>query len=128
MLYHNKYIKKQSYRPGYSVWWSGKQIRTKKNPKFEHKYLGPFKVVETVGKQEYKFKLPAKWRIYPVFYVSLLKKNVIKKEALVQKIADQLEFKEGEHPEHKIDSIIDSMVFAKEAIDGRPPELYYLIY
>ena len=44
------------------------------------------------------------------------------------KIADQLEFEEGEQPEQEEDSIMDIMVFAEEAVDGRPPGLYYLIH
>ena len=127
-LYHNKHVKEQSYQPGKSVWLSGKHIKTKKNPTLEHKYLSPFEVVEAVEKQAYKLKLPAKWRIYPVFHISLLKKDVTRREAVDQKIANQLEFEEGEHPEQEVDSIMNSMVFAVEAVDGRPPGLYYLIH
>ena len=107
---------------------SGKHIKTKRNPKFEYKYLGPFEIVEAVGKQAYKLKLPAKWYIYLVFYVLLLERNVTRREAVDQKIANQLEFEEREQSEQEADSIIDSMVFAEEAVDSRPPELYYPIY
>ena len=98
------------------------------NPKLEHKYLGPFEILEAVGKQAYKLKLPAKWRIHPVFHMSLLERDITRKKAVDQKIANQLELEEGEQPEQEVDSIIDSMVFAEEAIDGRPPGLYYLIH
>ena len=57
-----------------------------------------------------------------------LERDVTRREAVDQKIADQLQFEEGEQPEQGVDSIIDSMVFAEEAIDGRPPRLYYLIH
>ncbi len=57
----------------------------------------------------------------------LLERDVRKKEAVDQKTADQLEFEERKQPEQKIDLIIDSIVFAEEAIDGQLPRLYYLI-
>ncbi len=126
-LYHNKHVKERTYRPGDSVWLSRKHIETKKNPKLEHKYLGPFKILEAVEKQAYKLKLPAKWRIHLVFHVSLLERDVARREGVDQKIADQLEFEEREQPEQEVDSIMDSMVFAEEAIDGRPCGPYYLI-
>lgn len=86
------------------------------NPKLENKYLGPFEILEAVRKQAYKLKFPAKWRIYLVSHVLLLEKDFTRREAVDQKIADQLEFEEGEDPEQEVDSIIDSMVFAEEAM------------
>ena len=59
-LYHNKHVKERTYRPGESVRFSGKHVKTKRNPKLEHKYLGPFEILEAVGKQAYRLKLPPK--------------------------------------------------------------------
>lgn len=42
-IYHNKHVKERTYRPGESVWLSGKHIKTKRKPKLEHKYLGPLR-------------------------------------------------------------------------------------
>ncbi len=121
-------VKRRTYRLENSVRLYRKHIKTKKNPKLGHKYFGPFEILEAVRKQAYKLKLFFKWRIHLVFHVSLLERDVTRREAVDQKIADQLEFEEGEKPEQKVDSIIDSIVFAKEAIDGRPLGLYYLIH
>ena len=60
--------------------------------------------------------------------MSFLEKDIIRREAVDQKIANQLELEEGKQAEQEFDSIIDSMVFVKKAIDGRPPGLYYLIH
>lgn len=72
--------------------------------------------------------MPTKWRIYLVLYILLFKRDVTRRKAIDQKITNQLKFEEGEQLEQEIDSILDSMVFAKEAVNGRPPRLYYLIY
>ena len=68
----NKVVKPQSYVPGNKVWLSSKHLKTKRNRKLEAKFLGLFWVLHLVGKQAYKLKLPKKWRIHHVFYVSLL--------------------------------------------------------
>ena len=54
------------------VWLNSKYIKTKQNCKLEAKFFGLFRVLHHVGKQAYKLKLPKKWKIYDVFYVSLL--------------------------------------------------------
>ena len=127
-FHHNNHIMEHTYRPGDSVWSSGKHIKTKRNLKLEHKYLGLFEILQAVGKQAYKFKFFSKWRIHSVFHVSLLERLVKRNEAVDLKIADQLEFEEREKPEQEVDSIIDRMIFAEEAIDSQTPRLYYIIH
>ena len=41
--------------------------------KLQRRFVGPFKVIETIGQQAYKFLLPENWKIHTVFHVSLLK-------------------------------------------------------
>lgn len=88
MLYHNKHIKERLYRLRKSVCLSVKQIKTKKNLKPKHIYLNPFEILEAVRKQAYKLKLPSKWRIHSLFHISLLERDVIRKEAVDQKIVN----------------------------------------
>jgi len=40
--------------------------------KLSYKFTGPFEIEDIVGKQAYRLRLPEKWRIHPVFHVSLL--------------------------------------------------------
>lgn len=84
--------------------------------------------MEAVTNQAYRLKLPTKWRIYPMFYVLLLEKNVTRREIIDQKLANKLKFEKEEQPEQKVDLILDSIVFAKKTVDSKPPELYYLIH
>ena len=98
-FYHNKNVKERTYWPERFVWFSGKHIKTNRNLKLKHKDLGHFEILKAVGKQVYKLKLPSKWRIHHVIYVSLLERDVTKKEEVDHKFANQLEFEEDEQPE-----------------------------
>lgn len=72
--------------------------------------------------------MPDKWCIHHGFHILLLERDFTKKEAIDQKIANRLKFEEGKQQEQEVDSIMDNMVFAKEAVDGKPLGLYYLIH
>ena len=41
--------------------------------KLQKRFVGPFRVIETIGEQAYMLALPEDWRIHPVFHVSLLR-------------------------------------------------------
>ena len=83
---------------------SSKQLKTKWNRKLKAKFLGSFWVLYLVGKQAYKLKLPKKWRIYDIFYISLLEQNTTKKEQVNDMQLD-FEFKAGNGKEYKVDGI-----------------------
>ena len=56
------------------VYLATKNIITKKlSKKFDHKYLEPYKVTKKILKNNYQLDLPPKVRIYPIFYIFLLK-------------------------------------------------------
>jgi hypothetical protein len=63
------------YKIGTKVLLSVRNIRTKKsNKKLNYKFLEPFRIVETVGKQAYRLKFsPTYFRIHNIFHISLLK-------------------------------------------------------
>ncbi len=56
------------------VWLSGKKIRTKRpSKKLDHRFYGPYPVVERIGPQAYRWKLSQQvGSIHDVFHVALL--------------------------------------------------------
>ena len=70
---HDESVKPKSYVSSDKVWLNSKYIKTKHNRKLETKFFGLFRILYLVGKQAYKLELSRNWRIYHVFYVSLLR-------------------------------------------------------
>ena len=127
--YHNKSVKERTYMPRETVWLASRHIKTKQNKKLEDKFLGPFEVIESVGKQAYRLKLPSRWRIYNVFHMSLLERNTTRKGGANHEIEQlQLEFEDNNSKEFEVEGIKDSAVYARELENRRPPSLYYLIH
>ena len=53
---------------------STRNLRMKGTPgKLQRRFVGPFKVIETIEQQAYKLSLPEDSNIHPVFPVSFLK-------------------------------------------------------
>ena len=75
-----------------------------------------------IGKQAYKLEQSARWKIYNVFYVSLLEQDTTKKE---QKFSVP-ESEPGNNKECKKKASRHSVVYNKKA-DGHLSELYYLV-
>ena len=41
--------------------------------KLQKRFVGPFRVIETIGEQAYSLTLAEEWRIHPVFHVPLVR-------------------------------------------------------
>ena len=76
-------------------------------------------------KQAYKLELLKKWRIYDIFYASLLKQDTIRKGRVDK--TTQLEFEAGNNKEYEMEGIRDSAVYAMESEVGHLLGLYYLV-
>src|SRR5882724_1912113 len=62
------------FEEGNKVWLDGRNLKTyRPGKKLDHEKLGPFVVLEKIGKSAYRLKLPKSWnRIHPVFNELLL--------------------------------------------------------
>ena len=124
---NDKGMKPESYALGEKVWLNSKYIKTKQNSKLEAKFFRPFQILHPVEKQTYKLDLLIKWKIYNIFYVSLLEKNTIRKRQMNELFPKpEPEFDVGNNKEYKVEAIIDSAVYAKEA-ERHLPGRYYLV-
>ena len=62
------------YKVGDLVLLSTRNLKIKGIPsKLQKRFVGPFRVTETIGDHAYRLALPDEWKIHPVFHVSLLR-------------------------------------------------------
>ena len=103
----------------------------KRNKKLESKFFGFFQILHVIKKQAYKLELPIKWKIYNVFYVSLLKQDTTKKRQINKTLSEpkkELKFKTQGNKEYEIKAIIDSAVYGQKINNSNQmPGLYYLV-
>ena len=70
--YDNKH-RDMGYKVGDLVLLSTRNLKMKGTPgKLQKRFVGLFRVMETIGEQVYRLALLEDWRIHPVFHVSLL--------------------------------------------------------
>ena len=71
--YDRKATAQHNIEVGDLVMLNAKNIRTKRlSKKLSPKLHGPFKVLEKKGSRAYKLEISPRWKIHPVFHVSLL--------------------------------------------------------
>ena len=72
--YYDKKHKDVGYGVGDLVLLSTRNLKLKGTPsKLQKRFVGPFRVIKTIGEQAYRLSLPDDWRIHPIFHVSLLR-------------------------------------------------------
>ena len=72
--YNQKKLKRLTFSEENMVYLATKNIIIKKlNKKLDYKYLGLYKMIKKISKNNYQLDLPPKVRIYLIFYISLLK-------------------------------------------------------
>ena len=96
--YYDKKHRDIQFSVGDLVLLSTQNLRLKGIPhKLQRKFCGPYKIMERIGTQAYRLKLPDSWRIHPVFHISLLKQW---RESLVQQVPRDVELEDTDRPEY----------------------------
>jgi len=71
--YDRKALDQPDHKVGDQVMLNAKNIRTKRpSKKLSPKLYGPFKILEQRGNRAFKLEISPRWKIHPVFHVSLL--------------------------------------------------------
>ena len=74
-LYADAHRRPIEFQVGDKVWVSTRYMAPRGSPKFQQRYIGPFNVLERVGKVAYKLELPPSMPYHNVFHVSLLERH-----------------------------------------------------
>jgi predicted aspartyl protease len=68
-------VEEPQWEIGDKVWLNRKHIQTDRpTEKLDYRRLGPFEIIEKIGRRAYRLKLPSAMKIHDVFHVSLLEK------------------------------------------------------
>ena len=105
--------------PGQKVWLLRRHISTRRpSSKLDVRRLGPYPIVEAVGKSAYKLLLPRSMTIHPVFHVSLLELHVANTFP-GRVVPPPLPTEVDGLPEFEVNKILDSKFWRRQ--------LYYLV-
>jgi hypothetical protein len=101
------------FEVGDQVWLLSKNIKTTRpSKKLDYRRLGPFKIIQKIGKVAYKLDLPSSMKIHNVFHVSLLEPTIKNKfQGRTQEPPPPVDI-EGEE-EFEVEEILDSRLFRR---------------
>jgi transposase InsO family protein len=106
--YYNRHRTPKSFAVGDMVYLVGKNIRTRRpSKKLDYKKFGPYKVLETIGKQAYRLDLPNTLRVHDVFHVSLLE---MARARSGQVTTTPTPVEVDNHEEWEVDEVLDSRI------------------
>ena len=124
---YDSHHKDMKYNVGQFVWLSTENLNTNRpSKKFEDRRIGPFEIIERIGENAYRLKLPRNMsRIHPVFSVGLLE-PVIENDFSIPysrpppEIIDNVE-------EYQVERILDSKVLNKKSKNPNSRKLLYYV-
>jgi len=123
--YYNRSHQEKFFRPGDQVMMSTKHLAlTRPKKGLSPKYLGPLEVIEPVGKNAYRLRLPDKWRIHDVVNITQLEDWVERPEGdldVASQPQNNLPEEVSRTQEWEVEAVVDRQW------DSEKGELYYLV-
>jgi hypothetical protein len=109
--YANKERQPHTFKVGDLVFLNRKNIRTTRpTKKLDHKFFGPYRIIQQINDVAFKLKLPKTLKIHPVFHVSLFKpKDPDTILPPTQPPPDPISI--DDHTEYEVEAILDSRKF-----------------
>lgn len=125
----NKHASERSYNVGEWVYLNRRNIKTNRPcKKLDWKLIGPFQIVERIGRNAYHSDLHANFRFHPMFHVSLLEKDFAEGEIDTTTIDIEASV-EGHTEDYVVEDIIESRIFDQgELRENSPGGLHYLVH
>lgn len=71
---NTKRLMEPAFNVGDRVWLKPSKLKTIEKKKFRARRMGPFTIIKKISSVAFKLDLPATWKIFDVFHVSLLEK------------------------------------------------------
>ncbi len=110
--YYNVSRRRVTFKTGDNVLLTTDGLNIPTSPKYTHRFLGPFKVLEVKDNDNYKLDLPSTMRIYPTFHISKLHLYQAPEpeslQASLQRPKEiEVEGEEGQDAYYSIDRLID---------------------
>jgi len=108
--YDKHHQKGPEFKAGDLVMLDRRNVQTKRPMnKLDHKKMGPFKVLKTVGRRAYQLELPSQMKIHPVFHINLLEPYRIPADSQRRIEPPEVEEIDGEE-NHVVREVADSRV------------------
>ena len=108
--YDKHHQKGPEFKAGDLVMLDRRNVQTKRPMnKLDHKKMGPFKVLKTVGRRAYQLELPPQMKIHPVFHINLLEPYRIPADSQRRIEPPEVEEIDGEE-NHVVREVADSRV------------------
>lgn len=122
---YNKALKNNSYTSSENIRLNKKYIKMKQNQKHENEFFSPFYILNIVRKQAHQLELLTKQKIYNIFDVSQLDEGItLRKRQVIKLPKPEKEFELGNNKKYKVESIVNSAVYDKEAESYMPNQVF----
>ena len=102
----------------------GYSIPSVPSSKLDQQFVGPFKVLEKVGRLAYRLDIPPHWKIHIVFTIAMLEPSLAPGSDPYQwPIPEQPEAVHADSEEYKVEKLLDKRIIKK----GRGHSIQYLV-